>query len=147
MKDGDNTRISYLEAVFVTVILGAVAVTVVPRFTQASPEARICRLVERLQAMRCQIELYRIQHNGDLPGNGTATFEQAMTGKTNAAGTLGAAGRYGPYLKKIPRNPFNDLDAVEIEAGGADVGGGNFGWHFNSSTGAFCADTDVHTSL
>ena len=54
---------------------------------------------------------------------------------------------YGPYVQKIPTNLFNDLDTIEEEAGSVGVGGGNCGWHFNTITGAWHADTDAHTSL
>jgi len=53
--------------------------------------AVICRLC-------VQIELYKIQHNDQLPGAGAATFVQAMTGQTNVAGAVGTD--FGPYLQK-----------------------------------------------
>jgi hypothetical protein len=93
--------------------------------------------------MRSQIELYKIHHNGDLPGTtADVNFVQAMTQKTNADGSLYPTGRgYGPYMRNIPVNPFNGLDTVEIDG---VLGGGDHGWHFNSKTGKFHADDDKH---
>ena len=94
--------------------------------------------------MRSQIEFYKIQHNGDLPGAAAdVNFAQALTQKTNAEGSLNPTGRgYGPYMRNIPVNPFDDLDTVEIDG---VLGGGDHGWHFNSTTGKFHADDDKHT--
>ncbi len=137
-----------VEILIVVVILGILAAIVIPQFTDASTEAKTSSLCSDLQTMRSQIELYKIQHNDALPGAGAATFEQAMTGKTDVAGAVGTT--YGPYLQKIPTNQFIDIataDEVEIEAGSLGLGGGNYGWHFDTTTGQFHADTDDHTTL
>jgi len=147
MRDKDNTLLWYVEVVAIAIILGVFAVAVIPRATLASNEAKISRLVERLQITRSQIQLYKIQHIERLPGGGSAPFEQALTRKTNITGALDAAGPYGPYVKELPENPFNNLNAVEVEQDSRHLGGGNCGWHFNSKTGAFHADTDAHKSL
>lgn len=138
------TGFTLVEILIVVVILGILAAIVIPQFTEASTEAKTSSLCTDLQTVRSQIELYKIQHNDELPGAGTATFELAMTGQTNIAGDVGTD--YGPYLQKIPTNPFNDLNTIEIEAGSGNLGGGNCGWHFNNVTGAFHADTDAHSS-
>lgn len=147
MRDKDNTLLWYVEVVVIAITLGVFAVAVTPKFTLASNEAKISRLVDRLQITRSQIQLYKIQHIEQLPGGGLAPFEQALTRKTNITGALDAAGPYGPYLKDIPENPFNNLNTVEVEQDSRHLGGGNCGWHFNSKIGAFHADTDAHKSL
>jgi len=134
-----------VEILIVVVILGILAAIVIPQFTEASTEAKLSSLCTDLQTMRSQIELYKVQHNDDLPGAGSATFVQAMTGQTDINGAVGTD--YGPYLQKIPTNPFNNLDTIEIEAGNTGLGGGNCGWHFDTTTGAFHADTDDHIGL
>jgi general secretion pathway protein G len=136
-----------VEILIVVVILGILAAIVIPQFTEASTEAKTSSLCTDLQTMRSQIELYKVQHNDDLPGTGTASFEESMTQKTDITGALDAAGAYGPYLQKIPTNPFNDLNTVQVEAGNSGLGSGNTGWHFDSTTGAFHADTDDHVAL
>ncbi len=136
-----------VEILIVVVILGILAAIVIPQFTEASTEAKMSSLCTDLQTMRSQIELYKVQHNDDLPGSGTASFSDALILKTDIAGALNAAGPYGPYLQKVPTNAFNDLDTVQVEAGNASLGGGNTGWHFDSTSGAFHADTDDHVGL
>ncbi|MCK4292464.1 MAG: prepilin-type N-terminal cleavage/methylation domain-containing protein [Planctomycetes bacterium] len=134
-----------VEILIVVVILGILAAIVIPQFTEASTEAKTSSLCTDLQTMRSQIELYKIQHNDDLPGSGTASLVDALTGQTNIAGAAGTD--YGPYLQKIPTNQFNDSDVILEEAGEATLGTGAQGWHFNTTTGAFHANTPEHMDL
>lgn len=125
-----------VEILIVVVILGILAAIVIPQFTGASTEAKESSLRSNLQAMRSQIELYKIQHNADiLPGevlNATtgavtpataATFVTALTSKTDKNGVVDpgagdpAVYRYGRYMRKIPENPFSTCDAVITVAG------------------------------
>ena len=124
-----------VEILIVVVILGILAAIVIPQFTEASTEAKLSSLCTDLQTMRSQIELYKIQHNDDLPGEEAATsFTQAMTGKTDVDGAANAAGAYGPYVQKIPSNQFTDSDNITegiadpapVDATGA--------WYFNTGT-------------
>ena len=134
-----------VEILVVVVVLGILAAIVIPQFTPAATEAKTSRICSDLQVMRLAIELYEVQHNDDLPGAAAGvSFQQAMTQKTNADGALNPAGPYGPYLQKVPTNPFNELDTIEIDG---VIGGGTHGWHFNSTTGQFHADTDAHTGF
>ena len=126
-----------VEILIVVVILGILAAIVIPQFTEASTEAKTSSLCTDLQTVRSQIELYKIQHNDELPGAGAATFEQAMTGQTDVAGAVGTD--YGPYLQKIPTNQFNDSLLVE-KGTGIPAGSTTNGWYFNTSTGAFNAN-------
>jgi len=132
-----------VEILIVVVILGILAAIVIPQFTEASTEAKMSSLCTDLQTVRSQIELYKIQHNDDLPGSGTASFTDALTTQTDING--GAGTDYGPYLQKIPTNQFNDLDTIReaIPAPGA----GTHGWHFDTTTGDFHADTADHVDL
>ncbi len=134
----EQARLSYIEAIILTVVLGAVAVRVVPRFTEAGPESKICDLIDGLQEMRAQLDLYRAQHCGCLPdANSFALFQTAMTTK---------AGRYGPYVKRIPTNPFNNLNTVRFDS--EPAGSGVAGWRLDIETGLFQADDSVaHTGL
>ena len=98
-----------------------------------------------LQTVRSSIELYKIQHKQQLPGTVTdVSFAKAMTRGTNACGSLNPGNPYGPYLTKIPANRRNGLDSVEIDG---VLGGGNYGWHYDTTTGAFHADTNQDTDL
>jgi len=135
-----------VEILIVVVILGILAAIVIPQFTEASTEAKTSSLCTDLQTMRSQIELYKIQHNDALPGAGGVSFQLALTGQTDIDGDAGNV--YGPYVQKIPTNQFIDSNGVDIDG---TLGGGttetDTGWYFNSTTGAFHADTDTHIAL
>ena len=137
-----------VEILIVVVILGILAAIVIPQFTEASTEARLSSLCTDLQTMRSQIELYKVQHADDLPSDASVGFLLAMTEQTDIYGDAGTD--FGPYLQKIPSNAFLPeaiADAVEEEAGSANLGGGNAGWHFNTLNGQFHADDDDHKDL
>jgi general secretion pathway protein G len=144
----------------VVVILGILAAIVIPQFTGASTEAKESSLVSDLQTIRSQIELYKIQHNDILPGEilnaatGAITaasadsFVNAMCYKTDqygnpdTTGTGGATYRFGPYMQKIPVNPFSNAEGVQVAGfaeDGAQVGASasklaaadeTIGWNF-----------------
>jgi len=143
-----------VEILIVVVILGILAAIVIPQFTDASTEAKLSSLCSDLQTVRSQIELYKIQHNDQLPGTQAGVdFETAMTSYTDASGAVQAGpgpNVYGPYLQKIPKNPFvvnENAAKVQAEAGTANLGDGSHGWHFDTTTGAFHADDADHKDL
>jgi general secretion pathway protein G len=135
-----------VEILIVVVILGILAAIVIPQFTQASSEAKVSSLISNLQTVRSQIQLFKIQHNDNLPGWQNTTFLQAMTGYTDMNGnivTVGTVGACGPYLQQMPANPFiaDNTTATNVTVGaGAPAGDSSSGWYFNSSTGAFNAN-------
>ena len=143
-----------VEILIVVVILGILAAIVIPQFTDASTQARESSLVSDLQTMRSQIELYKIQHKDAMPAlaaEGTADFERRMTTQTDIDGAAGTD--YGPYLQKLPTNPFNNFDTVRVD--GAAAGANTDGWRFDSTSGQIQADdadstpdgTTAHTAL
>ena len=124
----------------------------IPQFTEASTEAKQSSLVSDLQTARSQIELYKIQHLDNLPGtvNGAtptaALFRSHMEGYTDVYGVAQTGpgdGVFGPYLQKIPTNPFatngDTVVAVTTNPTAADT---TNGWFFNTSTGSFGAYSD-----
>ena len=139
-----------VEILIVVVILGILAAIVVPQFTNASEEAKTSRLMQDLQTVRSQLELYKIQHTGDLPGSTSAEIITALTGYTDVLGATavaGAPGTFGPYMQKMPANPFaftgnETLIQPVAVAGAAGAGDGSTGWAFNLVTGAFTANDD-----
>ena len=129
-----------VEILIVVVILGILAAIVIPQFTSASTEAKESNLVSNLQAVRSQIQLYKIQHNDNLPATVTGvSFADAMTGQTDVNGNVwvtGAGTAYGPYMQRIPKNPFGPAGSENtVEIDGA-VGGDSHGWHFTTVAGA-----------
>ena len=93
-----------VELLIVVVILGILAAVVIPQFSDASTDARLSSLTTNLATIRGQLELYKLQHQGNYPGFGT--FSDEMTKKTDVDGTVNPAGAFGPYLQRIPNNPF-----------------------------------------
>ena len=102
-----------VEILIVVVILGILAAIVIPQFTQASTEAKQNSLCSDLQTLRSQIELYKVQHNDVAPT--LANFADQMVYCTNSLGAVtggkskvrSAAANLGPYLERVPENPFN----------------------------------------
>lgn len=144
-----------VEFLIVAVIIGILAAIVIPQFTSASIEAKESALLSSLQLVRSQIELYKIQHDDNLPGTDlSGDFVVAMTSRTKRDGEVGtsAAHKYGPYLKEIPENPFSDLDdpTTVQEGDGTGVGDDSHSWYFNTSgdnAGLFQADDSGVNSL
>jgi general secretion pathway protein G len=136
-----------VEILIVVVILGILAAIVIPQFTEASTEAKVSRLASDLQTMRSQIELYKIQHSDALPGTvADVDFEAAMTGYTTATGAAADApgdGVYGPYLQKVPTNPFVTENGNVVGAADAN----DCGWNYDSTTGTIHAADADHQAL
>jgi len=141
-----------VEILIVVVILGILAAIVIPQFTEASTEAKQNSLMSDLQTIRSQIELYKVQHN-DIPPK-AASFVAQMTETSdidgNTSGNKVRTGlfQYGPYLERIPINPFNDKadatgkhGAIDPSAG-ASVGDNTGSWEYAETTGQIWADDD-----
>jgi general secretion pathway protein G len=125
-----------VEILIVVVILGILAAIVIPQFTQASTEAKTNSLMSNLQTVRSQIQLYKVQHNDDLPGTVSGvTFADSMTKKTTVTGALDTSGAYGPYLQQIPKEPFTESATVGDSTA-------TTGWCYSSSNGNFWAPYD-----
>lgn len=141
-----------VEALIVVVILGILAATVLPQFTAASRDAKEAAVIQDLQLLRAQINLYKFQHDGILPGSLTdVSFEDALLRRTNFDGTINREdGKYGPYIVgQLPPNPYNSLSTVKAIDGVLDESqvDGQTGWLFSRSTGEIRANFDavLHT--
>ena len=133
-----RARWSYTEIIIITVVLGIFGMRVVPRVTEAGPESRICDLIDGLEQMRAQLDLYRAQHGGCFPDDSSfEVFESAMTMRVGCC---------GPYVGRIPVNPFNNLNTVRFD--GEPAGAGMAGWRLDTENGLFQADdSTAHASL
>lgn len=114
---------------------------VAPDFSARGTGVEEARFLADLQTVRCQLELYKIQHDEQLPPTQTyASFEQSL--KTRDSDN------HGPYLQEIPANPFNGNNAVRFEKGQSTAGSGKAGWVLNMTTGTFRADdSSEHAAL
>lgn len=127
------------EALVFIVLLGILTSIIVPHVSGVGAESRTSALGTELRRMRSRIECYEVHHKGRLPaatGETFANFLRRMAKKTDADGDEGI--EFGPYLQRLPVNPFNNSATVRI--GGAVAGANIAGWRFDTMTGAFQAD-------
>jgi len=145
-----NKGFTLVELIIVVTILGIMAAIVIPTFQGNVATARESASKTNLMTIRTQIELYKLQHNGIPPGYedgiGTdiATLIFQFTGTTTVTGITSASTvpsdpfLYGPYLKKIPKNSFNNLSTIayvaEATAFSAAVDGTSSGWLYKKET-------------
>ena len=152
-----------IEVVIVVIILGLLAVLVVPHLSTAANAEREDSLRDDLHFLRTQIMVYQAQHNGVAPGypNGDlavkpslAVFTNQMTMYTDKAGNTSRSPsdvyQYGPYLQRLPKNMLNNNSNIRfvvsdkifpVQANGLD------GWLYQPSTGIIAANidgTDLH---
>jgi prepilin-type N-terminal cleavage/methylation domain-containing protein len=145
-----------VEVLIVVVLLAVLAAIVVPTFSNATTPAKESALASDLALLRRFVLIYASQHLEAAPGypNGNtsatptnAAFrDQAMLssnalGQTAAVGTAGFP--YGPYLSRIPTNPFNGLDTMQMLANGQAfpaAAADSHGWVFKPETGEIRPD-------
>ncbi len=142
---------TFIELMIVVVILGILAMIVVPRVSRATDEAREVTLATDLTTLRKQIELYKAEHfdigpQYDEKGNlAAASIVWRMTYRTDPDGKINAAsGTYGPYIKKWPANPFLDSPrdrSLKYATALAPPRDGTTGWYLCTSTGVISANS------
>jgi type II secretory pathway pseudopilin PulG len=138
------------DVVIAMLLLALVAASAAPRFTKASAENRLPAMVESLHRVRSQIQVYKLEHDGLLPGQEATgdeiccdDFIKAMT-ESDGRGSRG-------YLKAIPANPFVDDETADeitvVNSFDAKCSGlEGTGWWFNAATGEFRAsDSSFHS--
>jgi prepilin-type N-terminal cleavage/methylation domain-containing protein len=140
-----------VEILVVVVLLGVLAAIVIPSVAHSTTTARESALASDLALLRRFVLIYTSQHmevapgypNGDTTATPTgdaflaqATLSSKDTGQTAARGTPGYT--YGPYLSRLPVNPLNDLDTVEMVPNGQAfpaAADGSYGWICKPETG------------
>lgn len=169
----DQSGFTLIEMLVVVIILGILAMIIIPQITVSTDDARLNTLQTNLSSLRSAVELYYHQHNNTYPGavktdgTGTATvatdlpaaFIEQLTRYTNRNGqTSTDLDRtnfpYGPYLKGgLPTNPYNDLDDVlcditTVNVTTRDSSATNNGWKFYVRTGVLIpGDQGNHDTL
>ena len=130
-----------IELLIVVTLLGILAAIVIPQFSSASDEANANALKTDLRQIRQQIEIYRQEH-GAYPE--LLEFASQMTMATDKAGNTAAVGTagfpYGPYLTKVPKNPFVGTSTIGNGAVGSSA------WYYDETTGEFYANDSAETS-
>ena len=164
-----------IEMLVVVIILGILAMIIVPQISVSTDDARLNSLQTNLNSLRSAIEVYAAQHANRYPGtyseaDGTtavaddaaakAAFLAQLTQFTDingmVNGTKTVAFKYGPYLKTgtLPLNPFNDSGDVLCDFDQGDItvaraaSGGAEGWQYFAPIGVFFAnDSAAHAAL
>ena len=163
-----------IEILIVIIVLGILAMIIVPQITVSTDDAKLSTLQSDLASLRSTIEIYYAQHKNKYPGQTTAAGGAANTDATVAAadmvkqltqytdenGQVAAARddttfKFGPYIKggSLPANPFNDgTDVVcdnspTITDARAATAAAGIGWKFHFVTGVLYAnDTTEHAA-
>jgi general secretion pathway protein G len=145
-----------VEILVVVVLLGILAAIVIPSLANSGTAARESTLAANLNLLRRFVLVYTSQHREVAPGYpdgdtsvapteaafvDQATMASNTDGETAERGTVGY--KYGPYFYKMPANPFNHLDTVEMlgdrEAFPAEADG-DYGWICKPQTGEIRPD-------
>jgi prepilin-type N-terminal cleavage/methylation domain-containing protein len=152
---------SLVELMIVIAVIGILAAMVLPKISNYSLEAKEAAAKENLQTFRSAIELYASQHNGVPPGytnNDVSTipsqlnFILQLARTTNSAGVVGDKGTpgfiFGPYLPKVPKNPFNDQGSIRTIANGAafPAATDKFGYIYQPATKTIRLDKEGNDS-
>jgi len=138
------------EILIVVVILGILAAVVIPTFASCTTAAKDSALAQDLMMLKRMVLVYKAQHLEIAPGypNGDTTqapteqaFLDQVTMASNSSGATAVVGtvgfNYGPYMQKIPQNPFNSLRTVQVLADGEDFpadADGSHGWVYKPAT-------------
>jgi prepilin-type N-terminal cleavage/methylation domain-containing protein len=154
-EEGEMNRKAFtlVEILIVVTILGILAAVVLPTLQGDTANARESTAKDSLSTMRTQIEMYKLQHDGVplgyIGGAGApeAFLPLQFTGTTTLTGHASpnkvpsAPFVYGPYVKKLPENPFNNLSTIayvaEETAFSAAVDGTSSGWLYKKETAEF----------
>jgi type II secretory pathway pseudopilin PulG len=164
MSHGARTS-SLIGTLIAVVTIAIVAALVAPEFSEAGvAEGRMDELCGHLQMLRSQIELYKVQHRDEPPmraASGTITFDpqmQQLVNCTDPDGNLklkqpttmrSAVYAYGPYLRRVPENPFNNSSTIVRVRSRSEIPvPGGAGWAYVPETGEIYAnDSAFHARL
>jgi len=152
-----RTGFTLVEILIVVIILGILAVIILPEFSNASATARAAMLRDDLRVMRSQLTIFKAQHqgisagypNGDSSQSPTeAALAAQITLATNQAGLTAPLGTpgfgYGPYMREMPENPVNGRRTVLVLGDGVlfpNAPQDQYGWVYQPSTLMLKADS------
>src|ERR1044072_2125561 len=107
-----RSAFTLIEVLIVVVIMAILAATIIPQFTDSTKDAKSSTVKFNLHTLRSQIELYRTQHIGINPA--ATLVELTVSTDANRAQGSGANYPYGPYIREVPVNPFNNKNTVTV---------------------------------
>jgi len=166
VRDKRRAAFTLIEMLIVIVILGILAMVIIPQISTSTDDAKLSTLQTNLNSMRNAVELYYAQHNSAYPGDVVPTTKPAdvitvadafvaqMTRYSDVNGNISnskdATYKYGPYIKgsSLPTNPFNDKSDITIDITETDItvkaSGGATGWKLYAKTGVLMANDGAH---
>jgi prepilin-type N-terminal cleavage/methylation domain-containing protein len=175
-KLGNQSGFTLIEMLVVVIILGILAMIIVPQITVSTDDARLSTLQTNLATVRSAIELYAAQHSDVYPGKHNNTtgadavsdpeaktaFLAQMTLFSNIFGVTSSTKDpvnfpFGPYLKLgpniLPENEYAasadvvcNLAQNDLSAVRAVAGTGE-GWQYFPELGIFFANDANHLGL
>jgi len=155
-KEYNRRAFTLVEILIVVVILGILAAIVMPLASGSALSAQESSLGIDLQLLKRFVLIYKVHHLEVAPGYpsgpGSAPtqqtfFDQATLlsnslGQTAAIGTAGY--ERGPYMQRIPMNPLNKLNTIQMLGDSESFpaeGDNSHGWVYKASTGEIRADS------
>ena len=117
-----------IEILIVVVILGILGALVYPHFANARADAADKAARTQLQSLRSQIEMYKIQHGGQLPDLIT-NWNPLINATVYNSKTV------GPYIPRAPKNNLNNLSNV-VNGDGTSPAGSACGFVYDYAGGA-----------
>lgn len=151
MRDTKHKKaFTLVEILIVVVLLAVMAAIIIPTVGNATTLAKDSALGCDLRMLRRYVLVYKSQHLEVGPGypNGATdqtpteqAFVEQMTMSTDVSGQTAPRGTpgfdRGPYLLRIPENPFNSKTTVQMLADGEDFpveADGSHGWMYRAVT-------------
>jgi prepilin-type N-terminal cleavage/methylation domain-containing protein len=162
-----------IEMLIVIIILGILAMIIVPQITVSTEDAKVSTLQTNLSGIRSSVETYYAQHANTYPGrnntggSGTTAddgaaalaFVAQLTRYTNEDGLIQVSKdttyKYGPYIKGgvgLPDNPFTNTNTVACDFDEVNITvrthTSDSAWKFFPITGVFIAnDNTTHAAF
>ena len=132
-RDIMKRAFSIAELMIVLAVLGILAAIVVPHFRYQATQAKEAVAKDDLRMLRSAIELYPAQHGGVPPGykdNDPQTIPSSVYFQQQVI-------LQGNYVRKMPKNPFNNLDTMNVLKNSDTFPAeatGNYGWIYKPAT-------------
>jgi general secretion pathway protein G len=125
--------LSLVELVIVACIIGILAALVVPLVQGQATDAKTAAAKDNLRILRSTIELYAANNGGIPPGYEDNSRSGAVDETFFRDQTVVVA----KYMRRIPENPFNNLDTILMVGNGQTFPSeatGDYGWVYQPST-------------